>query len=150
MIRVTLDQPLSEIPPQAIAVNEVAGRQAVYFADADEAVALSLGGEVFRARDRDPEPVPLPPPIPPVSASPMVAANGQLRVALLRRGVSFAEVDSLIATITSETERSEADALWQYEPYLRRDHALVEVVRVAKGWTEEQVDSLFREAAGLT
>jgi hypothetical protein len=150
MIRVTLDQPISDIPPQAIAVNEVGDKQALYFPDSEEAVALSLGGEVFYARDRDPEPVPLPPPIPPVSASPMVAANGQLRVALLRRGVSFAEVDSLIATITSETERSEADALWQWEPYLRRDHALVDIVRAAKGWTEEQVDSLFREAAGLT
>jgi len=149
MIRVTLVQPLADIPPQAIAVNEVDGRQALYFHDADEAVALSLGGEVFRARDRDPEPVPLPPPTPPVNASPTVAPNGQLRVALLRRGVSFEEIDSLIATIPSEIERSEAEALWQWEPYLRRDHALVEIVRVAKGWPREQVDSLFREAAGL-
>jgi hypothetical protein len=149
MIRVTLVQPISDIPPQAIAVNEVGGRQAVYFADADEAVALSLGGEVFRARDRDPEPVPLPPPVPPVTASKQVAANGQLRVALIRRGVSFAEVDAIIETIEDETQRSEAEALWEYEPYLRRDHALVEYVRQSRGWTDDQVDSLFREAAGL-
>jgi hypothetical protein len=149
MIRVTLTQPLAEIPPQAISVNEVDGRQAIYFSDADEAVALSLGGEVFRARDRDPEPVPLPPPVPPVTASQQVAANGQLRVALIRRGVSFAAVDAIIQTIEDETQRSEAEALWEYEPYLRRDHALVEIVRVAKGWTHEEMDSLFRDAAGL-
>jgi hypothetical protein len=149
MIRVILDAPLDQIPPQAIAANEVGGKPAYYFRDTDEAAAIALGGELLYARDRDPTPVPMPPPVPPVTPSQEIATNGQLRVALIRRGVDPSLVDAIIAAIPDETQRREASALWEYEPYLRRDHALVEVVRVAKGWSAEQVDELFREAATL-
>jgi len=148
MIRVTLNQPLADIPPQAIAVNEVGGKQAVYFRDADEAVALSLGGEVFRARDRDPEPSPLPPPVPP-EPRPGIAANGSLRRVLIRWGIDPAAVTAVIGQIADETERQEALAAWEYDPYLRRDWSLIGTIGSALGLSAEQIDQAFSEAAEL-
>jgi len=148
MIRVTLDQPISDIPPQAIAVNEVGGRQAVYFADADESVALSLGGDVFRARDRDPERSPLPPPVPP-EPRPGIAANGSLRRVLIRWGIDPAGVTAVIGQIADETERKEALTAWEYDPYLRRDWSLIGAIGSALGLSDEQIDQAFREAADL-
>jgi hypothetical protein len=149
MIRVTLDQPISDIPPQAIAVNEVGGRQAVYFADADEAVALSLGGDVFRARDRDPEPSPMPPPVPPEPRS-GIAANGSLRRVLIRWGIDPEIVAAIIGQIADETERQEALAVWEYDPYLRRDWPLLGKIFADLGLSTEQIDQWFTEAAELT
>lgn len=148
MIRVILDRLPIVIPPQAFAQNEVGGKPALYFADADEAAALSLGGEVFRARDRDPDPPPMPPPVPP-AVPPRVATNAQIRVALIRRGVDPDAVAQVLASIPDQVARREALAVWDYEPFLRRDHDLVEVVRAARGWTESQVDELFSEARGI-
>ena len=148
MIRVTLTQPLANIPPQAIAVNEVDGRQAVYFHDTDEAVALALGGEVFRARDKDPEPSPMPPPIPP-KPRPGVAANGSLRRVLIRLGIDPAGVTAVIGQIADETERKEALTAWEYDPYLRRDWSMIETIGSALGLSDEQIDQAFREAAEL-
>jgi hypothetical protein len=148
MIRVTLVQPLADIPPQAIAVNEVDGRQALYFHDADESVALSIGGEVFRARDRDPEPSPLPPPVPP-EPRPGIAANGSLRRVLIRWGIDPAGVTAVIGQIADETQRKEALTAWEYDPYLRRDWSLIGAIGSALGLSDEQIDQAFREAADL-
>lgn len=146
MIRVLVSTPIEDVPQQAICVNDVSGRQAIYFRDEDEQVAVSLGGEIFRARNRDPGPAPLPPPIPPVTAR-GVAPNGSLRRAMLRRGVDPDSVTAIIDGMDDEIERREAMAIWEYEPYIRRDMAIVEKIRVARGWTPEQADSLFAEAA---
>jgi hypothetical protein len=148
MIRVTLTQPTTDIPPQAIAVNEVDGQQAIYFHDADESAALALGGEVFRARDRDPEPSPMPPPVPP-EPRPGIAANGSLRRVLIRWGIDPAGVTAVIGQIADETERKEALTAWEYDPYLRRDWSLIGAIGSALGLSDEQIDQAFREAADL-
>ena len=149
MIRVTLTQPTTDIPPQAIAVNEVDGQQAIYFHDADESAALALGGEVVRARDKDPEPSPLPPPVPPEPRS-GIAANGSLRRVLIRWSIDPEIVAAIIGQIADETERQEALAVWEYDPYLRRDWPLLGKIFADLGLSTEQIDQWFREAAELT
>jgi hypothetical protein len=148
MIRVTLTQPLADIPPQAISVNEVSGQQAIYFADSDEAAALALGGEVFCARDRDPEPTPLPPPVPP-TPRPGIAANGALRRAMIRQAIDLDSVTASIEQIADTQERAETLAVWEYEPYLRRDWSLWVTICADLGLFDEQIDQAFREAAEL-
>ena len=76
---------------------------------------------------------------------------GQMRVALRRlHGVTSAQlsgiVAQIIAGITDDNARADAQDLWDHSGIIERNHPLVLVVSRVLGLTSDQVDELFRQA----
>jgi hypothetical protein len=67
----------------------------------------------------------------------------QFRLALLSIGISPAAISAMLAD--DEAALTE----WDYAQEIRRDHPLVESLRIALGKSEEEVDAVFVEAATL-
>lgn len=84
----------------------------------------------------------------PTAAIPESVSPYQFRAWLLRRGVSLAQVDAMIATLP-QPERDEATVAWEYGLEVRRDHPLVAQFGTALGMTAEQIDAAFVEAAAI-
>lgn len=82
----------------------------------------------------------------PVPAS--VSAR-QIRLWLVRHGVSLAAVDAAIAAIPDAQQRDEVRVEWDYAPYVERSHPMLLPLAAALGLTLEQVDDAFRQAATL-
>ena len=91
-----------------------------------------------------PEPPPSPPPPP---AWPPVVTIGALRIAM-GRDVCIA-IGAWIQAITDVHQRHEAMSWWEYQPYVRRDHPVVEQFRLALGRTTAEVDVWFAAAKQL-
>lgn len=89
----------------------------------------------------------MPPPIPP-EPRPGVAANGSLRRAMIRDGVNLDSVTAVINQIADEKERAETLAVWEYEPYLRRDWSMFGTIGQAFEVSDERIDQWFAEARG--
>lgn len=82
----------------------------------------------------------------PVPAS--VSAR-QIRLWLIRHGVSLAQVDAAIDAIPDAQQREECRVEWDYAPYVERSHPMLVPLAAALGLSESQVDQAFREAAAI-
>lgn len=71
----------------------------------------------------------------------------QIRLWLLRHGVSMAAVDAAIDAIPDQLLRDSVRVEWDYAPYVERTHPMLIPLAAALGLTEAQVDQAFREAA---
>jgi hypothetical protein len=83
---------------------------------------------------------------PPVPES--VSAR-QIRLWLLRQGISLAAVDAAIDAIPDQLQRDSVRVEWDYAPYVERSHPMLVPLATALGLTEQQVDQAFVEAAGI-
>jgi hypothetical protein len=83
---------------------------------------------------------------PPVPES--VSAR-QIRLWLLRQGISLAAVDAAIDAIPDQLQRDSVRVEWDYAPYVERTHAMLIPLAAALGLTEQQVDQAFVEAATI-
>ena len=84
-----------------------------------------------------------PPPMP-------IITRRQLRLALLRLGMTSAHVEAKIATMPgTPVEREAALIEWQDATTYQRDHPLVVALGAALGLTEAQIDNAWRGAASL-
>ena len=81
---------------------------------------------------------------PPVPES--VSAR-QIRLWLLRQGISLAAVDAAIDAIPDQLQRDSVRVEWDYAPYVERTHPMLIPLAAALGLTEAQVDQAFIEAA---
>jgi hypothetical protein len=81
---------------------------------------------------------------PPVPES--VSAR-QIRLWLLRQGISLASVDAAIDAIPDQLQRDSVRVEWDYAPYVERTHPMLIPLAAALGLTEAQVDQAFIEAA---
>jgi hypothetical protein len=81
---------------------------------------------------------------PPVPGS--VSAR-QIRLWLVRNGVSLAQVDAAISAIPDQLQRDSVRVEWDYAPYVERVHPMLIPLAAALGLTESQVDQAFIEAA---
>lgn len=81
---------------------------------------------------------------PPVPES--VSAR-QIRLWLVRNGVSLAQVDAAISAIPDQLQRDSVRVEWDYAPYVERTHPMLIPLAAALGLTEAQVDQAFIEAA---
>ena len=97
----------------------------------------SFDGEDFAA----PEPVVAPVVIPAITAR-------QLRLWLLSQSVALADVDAAIAALPAE-QREPARVEWEYSTEYERGHPLIESIGDALGFTDEEIDAGFIEAAAL-
>jgi hypothetical protein len=73
----------------------------------------------------------------------------QIRLWLVRHGVSLAAVAAAIDAIPDAQVREEVRVEWDYAPYVERSHPMLIPLAAALGLSESQVDDAFREAAGL-
>ena len=84
------------------------------------------------------------PETPPVPES--VSAR-QIRLWLLRQGISLAAVDAAIDAIPDQLQRDSVRVEWDYAPYVERTHPMLVPLAAALGMSEAQVDQAFIEAA---
>jgi hypothetical protein len=73
----------------------------------------------------------------------------QIRLWLLRHGISLAAVDAAIDAIPDQLQRDSVRVEWDYAPYVERSHPMLVPLAAALGLTEPQVDQAFVEAAGI-
>lgn len=78
---------------------------------------------------------------------PEEVSMGQAREALIYAGL-LGTINSAVAAIPG-TAGDIARSQWEFRTVVRRDWPLVEQMRLALGWSSEQVDDLFRKASKL-
>lgn len=83
---------------------------------------------------------------PPVLPPPAITRR-QLRLWLVRNGVTTLQVETVIAAIQPDQAREEAWIEWQDASSYERANPLVVQVGQALGLTDAQMDDAFREAA---
>lgn len=113
------------------------GLASVALSDAD-ASAIREGRAAWDAEARG---VVMLPPVVPDSVTPY-----QFRVALLRAGVSLAQVDAMIDALP-QPQRDEARVAWEYGLEVRRDHPLVAQFAAALSMDDAAIDAAFVAAA---
>lgn len=86
-----------------------------------------------------PEPIPLP----------ATVSARQVRLWLIRHGVSLAQVDAAIDAIPDAQQREEVRVEWAYAPHVERTHPMLVPLAAALGLSESQVDEAFREASTI-
>jgi type IV secretory pathway VirB6-like protein len=72
----------------------------------------------------------------------------QIRQALILSGVSMASIESALDTL-SEPTKSLAKAEWEYSISFQRNRPLVAQVGQLLGWSNAQLDALWKFAASL-
>lgn len=80
--------------------------------------------------------------------SPAVSAR-QIRLWLVRHGVSMAAVAAAINALDDPQQREECRIEWEFAPYIDRMHPLLVPIAMMLGLNESHVDDAFREAATL-
>lgn len=70
----------------------------------------------------------------------------QLRLTLVRNGISLATVDAAIASMPEGIEKQEAQIEWDDASTFNRIHPTLLLIASALGLTEAQVDAMWREA----
>lgn len=73
----------------------------------------------------------------------------QIRLWLVRHGVSLAMVEAAIDGIADAVTRESVRVEWEYAPHVERTHAWLVPMAQALGLTADQVDAAFREASTL-
>lgn len=73
----------------------------------------------------------------------------QIRLWLVRHGVSLASVEQAIDGIADQPTRDSVRVEWEYAPYVERSHPWLIPLATALGLDEAAVDAAFREAATL-
>lgn len=73
----------------------------------------------------------------------------QIRMWLIRNGISMGDVDAAISSIYDDVARESVRVEWEYAPYVERSHPMLIPLAAALGLTEEQVDAAFAEAAAI-
>ena len=84
------------------------------------------------------------PPIEPTPPSPIT--RRQLRLTLVRNGISIAGVDAAIAAMPDGLAKEEAQIEWADASTFNRDHPTLLLIASALGLTEEQIDAMWAEA----
>lgn len=73
----------------------------------------------------------------------------QIRIWLVRNGVSLASIDDAINSIADPLTRETVRVEWDYSPFVERSHPWLVPLAAALGLDEAAVDQAFREAATL-
>ena len=110
---------------------------------ASDPAALAAAGYIVTERTPEDD---IEPPEPPPPAT--VSAR-QMRLWLVRHGISLAAVDAAIDAIPDQLQRDSVRVDWGYAPYVERSHPMLVPLAAALGLTEQQVDQAFVEAAGI-
>jgi len=85
----------------------------------------------------------------PLPAIPASVSSRQIRLWLIRHGVSLAAVDAAIDAIPDPLQRDSVRVEWDYAPYVERSHPMLVPLAASLGLSEAQVDQAFLEAASI-
>lgn len=80
---------------------------------------------------------------------PLTITATQIRLWLVRNGVSLDAVQAAIDAIPDESARAETRIQWEYAPYIERSHPFVSSLGASLGMTSSQIDQAFIEASRL-
>jgi hypothetical protein len=70
----------------------------------------------------------------------------QLRLTLVRNGISLETVEAAIASMPEGLEKEEAQIEWNDASTFNRDHPTLLLIAAALGLTEAQIDAMWAEA----
>jgi hypothetical protein len=88
--------------------------------------------------------------VPPAApAVPSTVSARQIRLWLVRNGISLDSVSAAIANIADPLTRESVGIEWEYAPYIERAHPMLLPLAEVLGLTSEQLDAAFVEAAGI-
>jgi hypothetical protein len=73
----------------------------------------------------------------------------QIRLWLVRNGISMGTIDDAIASISDQLTRDTVRVEWDYAPYVERSHPWLVPMAAALGLDDAAVDKAFREASSL-
>ena len=73
----------------------------------------------------------------------------QIRLWLIRHGISLSQVDLAINAIPDQLQRDSVRVEWDYAPYVERSHPMLIPLATYLGLTEQQVDQAFIEASSI-
>ena len=73
----------------------------------------------------------------------------QIRLWLVRHGISLSQVEIAIDSIQDIMQRDSVRIEWEYAPYVERSHPMLVPLASALGLTEQQVDMAFIEASSI-
>jgi hypothetical protein len=73
----------------------------------------------------------------------------QIRLWLVRHGISLVQVETAINAIPDQMQRDLVRVEWEYAPYVERTHPMLIPLAAALGLTEQQVDQAFIEASNI-
>ncbi len=73
----------------------------------------------------------------------------QLRLALVRDGISLAAIESALESMPMGQTRDEAKIEWEYASTYNRTHQLIEIIGLAVGLTAEQIDTMWQSAVSI-
>jgi hypothetical protein len=84
-----------------------------------------------------------------LSPVPESVSARQIRLWLVRHGISLSQVDLAIDAIPDQLQRDSVRVEWDYAPYVERSHPMLIPLASALGLTEQQVDTAFIEASTI-
>ncbi len=84
------------------------------------------------------------PPVEPVPPPPIT--KRQLRLTLVRNGISLASVDAAIASMPDGLSKEEAQIEWADASTFNRNHPTLLLIASALGLTQVQIDAMWAEA----
>jgi hypothetical protein len=82
-------------------------------------------------------------------AVPASVSARQIRLWLIRNGLSLTQVEAAIDAIPDQLQRDSVRVEWDYAPYVERSHPMLIPLAEALGLTAEQVDQAFVEASTI-
>lgn len=85
----------------------------------------------------------------PTPAAPTTVSARQIRLWLVRHGISLTQVDAAIESIPDQLTRDSVRVEWEYAPYVERSHPMLVPLAQTLGLTEAQVDQAFLEASQI-
>lgn len=133
-------------------INEGSGEKPVLTADQEARVLAyyqedsELYGLIPAGGSLEWTPLPVAPEPEPV---PETVTATQIRLWLVRNGISMVQVSAAISAIENQQEKAEAEVLWEYAPYVERTNPLVAAIAGGFGMSDQAVDQAFREASAL-
>lgn len=81
-----------------------------------------------------------------ISPTPLPITRRQLRLTLVRNGISLGSVDDAIAYMPAGLEKEEAQIEWADAGTFNRNHPTLLLIASALGLNEEQIDAMWAEA----
>lgn len=87
--------------------------------------------------------------IPQSSPVPETVTATQMRLWLVNRGFTMAQIYEVIGQIPDPLLKAQTEVQWEYAPYVERNHPMINTLGAALGLDGGQIDDAFREASLL-
>lgn len=81
--------------------------------------------------------------------SPSSCTPRQLRIALIKNGISLYAIENEIEAIQDPIEKEIAKTEWEYSLEINKDHPLLKTIAAKLNLSEKQIDEMFIFAASL-